>query len=119
MTLDKATIEALAEHLESCQLQARDTTKITDDHPDMDWEDAYAIQAALLARKQARGLRLAGLKAGLLALAGSGAGFIEHGGIGLRNRNGVGVFELRELGFECRHQPQLFFLANFLNVVLV
>jgi 2-keto-4-pentenoate hydratase len=31
--------------------------KITDDHPDMDWDDAYAIQAEILARKQARGLR--------------------------------------------------------------
>ena len=36
MKLDKATIEALAEYLENCQLQARDTTKITNDHPDMD-----------------------------------------------------------------------------------
>ncbi|MDA8255787.1 MAG: 2-oxo-3-hexenedioate decarboxylase [Betaproteobacteria bacterium] len=69
MKLDQTTIEALAELLESCQLQARDTTKITDDHPDMDWEDAYAIQAALLARKRARGLKLAGLKAGLTSFA--------------------------------------------------
>ncbi|MBE0587890.1 MAG: 4-oxalocrotonate decarboxylase, partial [Hydrogenophaga sp.] len=65
MNLKQATIDALAEHLENCQLQARDTTKITDEHPDMDWEDAYAIQAAILARKQGRGLKLAGLKAGL------------------------------------------------------
>ena len=69
MTLDKATIAALAEHLENCQLQAKDTHKITDDHPDMDWEDAYAIQATILARKQARGLKLAGLKAGLTSFA--------------------------------------------------
>jgi 2-oxo-3-hexenedioate decarboxylase len=69
MKLDQATIDALAEHLENCQLQVRDTTKITDDHPDMDWADAYAIQAAILARKQARGLKLAGLKAGLTSFA--------------------------------------------------
>ena len=69
MTLDQTTIAALAERLESCQLQVRDTTKITDDFPDMDWEDAYAIQAAILARKQARGLKLAGLKAGLTSFA--------------------------------------------------
>jgi 2-keto-4-pentenoate hydratase len=45
MKLDPPTIAALAEHLESCQLQARDTSKITDEYPHMDWDDAYAIQA--------------------------------------------------------------------------
>ena len=44
MNLDKATIAKLAEHLENCELEARDTTKITDDYPNMDWDDAYAIQ---------------------------------------------------------------------------
>ena len=61
MTLDKATIDALAEHLENCQLQARDTLKITEEHPTMDWDDAYAIQAEILRRKLARGSRLIGL----------------------------------------------------------
>ena len=56
-TLDTQTIEALAERLENCQLQVQDTHKITDDHPDMDWEDAYAIQAAIFARKLAREVR--------------------------------------------------------------
>lgn len=69
MTLNESTIERLAEHLDACQMQARDTHKITDDHPGMDWEDAYAIQAALLARKLARGHRLMGLKAGLTSFA--------------------------------------------------
>ena len=44
MALDARTIAGLAEHLETCELQARDTPKITDEHPDMDWADAYAIQ---------------------------------------------------------------------------
>ena len=44
MKLDQATIARLAEHLETCELEARDTLKITDEFPDMDWEDAYAIQ---------------------------------------------------------------------------
>ncbi|PXW97618.1 4-oxalocrotonate decarboxylase [Sphaerotilus hippei] len=69
MTLDDLTIETLAERLESCQLQVRDTHRITDDFPGMDWEDAYAVQAAILARKLARGRRLAGLKAGLTSMA--------------------------------------------------
>ena len=69
MPLNQATIDSLAEHLERCQLEARDTPKITDEHPGMDWDDAYAIQAALLARKLARGERLAGLKCGLTSHA--------------------------------------------------
>jgi 2-oxo-3-hexenedioate decarboxylase len=69
MKLDAKTIAGLAEHLETCQLQARDTVKITDEHPDMDWDDAYAIQAEILRRKRSRGLKLAGLKAGLTSHA--------------------------------------------------
>jgi ABC-type phosphate transport system auxiliary subunit len=33
MALSKDSIAHLAEHLETCQLQARDTPKITDEHP--------------------------------------------------------------------------------------
>ena len=44
MNLDNATILKLAEHLENAELQAHDVTKITNDYPDMDWDDAYAIQ---------------------------------------------------------------------------
>ncbi|MBL8351463.1 MAG: 2-oxo-3-hexenedioate decarboxylase [Burkholderiaceae bacterium] len=69
MALDAKTIAGLAEHLETCELQARDTLKITDDHPTMDWDDAYAIQAEILRRKLARGSRLIGLKAGLTSHA--------------------------------------------------
>ena len=69
MKLDTATIDALALRLEDCELQARDTTKITDDHPEMDWEDAYAIQEAIKQRKLARGARIVGLKAGLTSHA--------------------------------------------------
>ena len=69
MALSPTTIAELAEHLESCQLQARDTHKITDDHPEMDWDDAYAIQDAILQRKLARGARVVGLKAGLTSHA--------------------------------------------------
>lgn len=69
MALDRSTIAALAEHLERCQLEARDTPKITDEHPGMDWDDAYAIQDAILARKTGRGARLIGLKCGLTSHA--------------------------------------------------
>ncbi|HDR8990751.1 TPA: 2-oxo-3-hexenedioate decarboxylase [Burkholderia vietnamiensis] len=69
MKLDVPTIAALAEHLESCQLQARDTPKITGEHPEMDWDDAYAIQDEILRRKLSRGARAVGLKAGLTSHA--------------------------------------------------
>ncbi|MDD2408761.1 MAG: 2-oxo-3-hexenedioate decarboxylase [Tepidiphilus sp.] len=69
MKLTQEVIERLAEHLERCELEARDTTKITDEHPDMDWEDAYAIQEAIKRRKLARGSRVVGFKAGLTSHA--------------------------------------------------
>ena len=42
---------------------------ITDDHPDMDWDDAYAIQDEIRRRKEARGNKTVGLKAGLTSFA--------------------------------------------------
>ncbi len=69
MALEKTTLEALAEHLENAELERREVAKITDDHPGLDWDDAYAIQDAIRARKQARGVRISGLKMGLTSLA--------------------------------------------------
>ncbi len=69
MNLNKTTVDGLAEHLENCELQARDTLKITDEHPTMDWDDAYAIQDEILRRKLSRGARVVGLKAGLTSHA--------------------------------------------------
>ena len=69
MNLSQATIAQLAEHLENAELKREAVAKITDAHPDMDWDDAYAIQDAIRARKQARGVRIAGLKMGLTSFA--------------------------------------------------
>jgi 2-oxo-3-hexenedioate decarboxylase len=69
MALDAQTIAGLAEHLETCELQARDTPMITEEHFGMDWDDAYAIQDEILRRKLSRGARLIGLKAGLTSHA--------------------------------------------------
>ncbi len=69
MALSKTTIAELAEHLENAQLQARDVLKITDAHPDMDWADAYDIQDQIRRRKEARGDKTVGLKAGLTSFA--------------------------------------------------
>ena len=69
MQLDRQTIELLALHVEAAELNARDITKITDDYPQMDWDDAYAIQDEIRRRKEARGNRTVGLKAGLTSFA--------------------------------------------------
>ncbi len=69
MKLSREIIEQLAIRLETCELEAKDTPKITDDHPDMDWDDAYAIQDEIKRRKIARGARILGLKAGLTSHA--------------------------------------------------
>lgn len=69
MSLDTATIDHLAQLLDACQREARDTLKITDEHPEMDWHDAYAIQDAGRQLKLARGLKVVGLKAGLTSYA--------------------------------------------------
>lgn len=69
MSLSPATIQALADHLEGAELEARDVVKITDEHPEMDFVDAYAIQYAIRASKLARGVKLSGLKMGLTSFA--------------------------------------------------
>lgn len=68
-TLDQATVEKLSEHLENAELQAFEVTKITDDYPDMDFEDAYNIQWETLKRKKARGNKIIGMKMGLTSRA--------------------------------------------------
>lgn len=69
MTLTEDTIAELAEHLENAERDKIPVSKITDDYPDMDWEDAYAIQYAIRRRKTERGTRIAGLKMGLTSYA--------------------------------------------------
>ena len=69
MKLTPQTIAALAEHLEQAELNVTAVKKITDDHPDMDWDDAYAIQDVIRAAKAARGVPVDGLKMGLTSAA--------------------------------------------------
>lgn len=68
-TLSKEQIEQLARHLENAQLECHDVHKITDDHPDMDFDDAYAVQNQIRARKIARGEHIVGYKMGLTSRA--------------------------------------------------
>ena len=68
-TVSKETIQELAAHHESAELEAREVTKITDDYPDMDYEDAFDIQWEIRRRKEDRGTRIVGLKMGLTSWA--------------------------------------------------
>ena len=69
MTLDQATIAALAARLEEAEHKRAPLTKITDEYPHLDWDDAYAIQEAIRASKIKAGVRIAGLKCGLTSQA--------------------------------------------------
>lgn len=68
-TLSPEVVSQLAEHLENAELQVHDVTKITDDYPDMDFEDAYDIQWEIRRRKEARGTKIVGMKMGLTSWA--------------------------------------------------
>lgn len=69
MSIDDATIAALAERLETAERERTAITKITGDYPDLDFADAYAIQDRLRQNKQDAGVRIAGLKGGLTSKA--------------------------------------------------
>lgn len=69
MSIDQTIIKKLALHLEECELNAKDTIKITEEYPDLTWEDAYAIQDEIRQQKEARGVKIIGLKAGLTSYA--------------------------------------------------
>lgn len=69
MTLDDTTVDLLATRLEDAEQNRTAITKITDEFPELDWDDAYAIQNAIRDKKIARGVRVAGLKCGLTSKA--------------------------------------------------
>tara|TARA_B100001063_G_scaffold32898_1_gene26176 strand:+ start:22689 stop:23477 length:789 start_codon:yes stop_codon:yes gene_type:complete len=69
MALDKQTIEKLAKHCEDAELNAQEITKITDDYPEMTYEDAYDIQWTARKAKEARGTKIIGMKMGLTSQA--------------------------------------------------
>ena len=69
MTLEQKTIEELAQRLESAEKNRKPITKLTDDYPELDWNDAYAIQTEIRKSKVQSGVRIAGLKAGLTSKA--------------------------------------------------
>jgi len=69
MALNKKTIEELAIHCEKAEVEAYEITKITDDYPEMTYEDAYDIQWTARRNKEARGTKIVGMKMGLTSQA--------------------------------------------------
>lgn len=68
-TLKPETVAALAERLDEAQLNGQAVNKITDDHPHLNAQNAYAVQWAIRQRKLDRGSRIVGLKMGLTSWA--------------------------------------------------
>ncbi len=69
MALDRQTIEKLAKYCEDAELNAQEITKITDDYPEITYEDAYDIQWTARRAKEARGHKIVGMKMGLTSQA--------------------------------------------------
>ena len=51
------------------ELNAYEVTKITDDYPDITWDEALDVQWEIRRRKEARGNKIVGLKMGLTSMA--------------------------------------------------
>ncbi len=67
--LDAQTIRELAVYLDQARLQRREVERLTVLHPDLELDDAYAIQRAGLALRQERGEVIVGWKMGLTSKA--------------------------------------------------
>ena len=76
--LTREEIEKLAEHCENAELQAYEISKITDDYPQMDYEDAFDIQWEIRRCKEARGNKVVGMKMGLTSWAKMSQMGVEH-----------------------------------------
>ena len=76
--LTKQEIEQLAQHLESAELKAFEVTKVTDDFPQMDYQDAFDIQWQIRRNKEACGHKIVGMKMGLTSWAKMTQMGVEH-----------------------------------------
>ena len=69
MALNAEQLDRIAAHLHACEQSHTDTHKVTDDFPEMTWDDAYAVQERIRATRVAAGARVVGYKAGLTSHA--------------------------------------------------
>lgn len=69
LTLAQTQIAALAERVDNAARERHAIGVLTADYPTMQIGDAYAVQAALRARMEGRGIKVTGLKMGLTSRA--------------------------------------------------
>lgn len=69
MAIDATTIRAVARRLDDAARQGQAIEQVTVQMPELDLDDAYAIQAQLAALRIARGERIAGVKMGFTSRA--------------------------------------------------
>jgi 2-oxo-3-hexenedioate decarboxylase len=69
MALEASVIASLAEYLENAELNAQAVPQISLKYPGIDMDDAYAIQHEIRRRKESRGHKIIGMKAGLTSRA--------------------------------------------------
>jgi 2-oxo-3-hexenedioate decarboxylase len=65
MTVTKGRDMEIVEYLYSAEKECREVVKVTDQYPDLSFEEAYAIQEKLIRRREQDGARCIGLKLGL------------------------------------------------------
>ncbi len=69
MTLTQGMDMEIVEYLYSAEKECREVVKVTDQYPDLSFEEAYYIQEKLIKRREADGARQIGLKLGLTSKA--------------------------------------------------
>jgi 2-oxo-3-hexenedioate decarboxylase len=67
--LTQDQITELASYLEKAEVDAYEVTKITDDYPNMSYEDAFDIQWEIRRIKEQKGHKIVGMKMGLTSWA--------------------------------------------------
>lgn len=69
MALTQAVQTEIVEYLYAAEKEQREVVKVTDNYPDLSFEEAYSIQEKLIQRREEDGARCIGLKLGLTSKA--------------------------------------------------
>jgi 2-oxo-3-hexenedioate decarboxylase len=69
MTLTAGRDLEIVDYLYSAEKERREVVKVTDQYPDLSFEEAYSIQEKLISRREEDGARCIGLKLGLTSKA--------------------------------------------------
>jgi 2-oxo-3-hexenedioate decarboxylase len=69
MALTQAVQTEIVEYLYAAEKEQREVVKVTDNYPDLSFEEAYRIQEKLIQRREKDGARCIGLKLGLTSKA--------------------------------------------------